>query len=70
MSYFLKKGFFDGAVGFHFSLLKAVYFYQIRWKIKERDERLRQAEQKRVRVKKSAPRVFAYNRVYLLITFP
>ena len=24
MSYFLKKGFFDGAVGFHFSLLKAV----------------------------------------------
>jgi len=45
MSYFLKKGFFDGAVGFHFSLLKAGYFYQIRLKIKERDERLRQAEQ-------------------------
>jgi len=35
MSYFLKKGFRDGVVGFHFSLLKAVYFYQIRLKILE-----------------------------------
>jgi len=35
VSYFLKKGFIDGAVGFHFSLLKAVYFYQIRLKIME-----------------------------------
>ena len=35
VSYFLKKGFIDGAVGFHFSLLKAVYFYQIRLKILE-----------------------------------
>jgi glycosyltransferase involved in cell wall biosynthesis len=35
VSYFLKKGFIDGAVGFHFSLLKAVYFYQIRLKIRE-----------------------------------
>jgi glycosyltransferase involved in cell wall biosynthesis len=35
VSYLLKKGFIDGAVGFHFSLLKAVYFYQIRLKILE-----------------------------------
>lgn len=35
VSYFLKKGFVDGAVGFHFSLLKAIYFYQIRLKILE-----------------------------------
>jgi glycosyltransferase involved in cell wall biosynthesis len=35
VSYFLKKGFLDGAVGLHFSLLKAVYFYQIRLKILE-----------------------------------
>ncbi|MDG1302512.1 MAG: glycosyltransferase family 2 protein [Opitutae bacterium] len=35
VSYFLKKGFRDGAVGFHFSLLKAIYFYQIRLKIRE-----------------------------------
>ena len=35
VSYFLKKGFLDGALGFHFSLLKAVYFYQIRLKIRE-----------------------------------
>jgi glycosyltransferase involved in cell wall biosynthesis len=35
VSYFLKKGFIDGAVGFHFSLLKAIYFYQIRLKILE-----------------------------------
>lgn len=35
VSYFLKKGFIDGAVGFHFSLLKAIYFYQIRLKISE-----------------------------------
>ena len=35
VSYFLKKGFLDGAVGLHFSLLKAIYFYQIRLKIRE-----------------------------------
>jgi len=35
VSYFVKKGFLDGAVGLHFSLLKAVYFYQIRLKIME-----------------------------------
>ena len=35
VSYFLKLGCRDGAVGFHFSLLKAVYFYQIRLKILE-----------------------------------
>lgn len=34
-TYFLKKGFFDGAVGFHFALMKAIYFYQIRLKILE-----------------------------------
>ncbi len=33
--YFLKKGFLDGAVGFHFALMKSIYFYQIRLKIKE-----------------------------------
>jgi hypothetical protein len=33
--YFLKRGFLDGAVGFHFAFCKAVYFYQIRLKIKE-----------------------------------
>jgi glycosyltransferase involved in cell wall biosynthesis len=33
--YFLKKGFLDGAAGFHFALMKSVYFYQIRLKIKE-----------------------------------
>jgi glycosyltransferase involved in cell wall biosynthesis len=35
-SYILKKGFIDGVVGFHFSLLKAIYFYQIRLKILEK----------------------------------
>jgi glycosyltransferase involved in cell wall biosynthesis len=35
ISHFLKKGFLDGAVGLHFSLLKAIYFYQIRLKIAE-----------------------------------
>lgn len=35
VSYFLKRGFIDGVVGFHFSLLKAIYFYQIRLKIRE-----------------------------------
>lgn len=35
MSYFVKKGFLDGSVGLHFSLLKAIYFYQIRLKITE-----------------------------------
>jgi len=34
--YFLKKGFLDGAVGLHFALMKSIYFYQIRLKIKER----------------------------------
>lgn len=34
-TYFLKKGFLDGAVGFHFALMKAIYFYQIRLKILE-----------------------------------
>ena len=33
--YFLKKGFLDGAVGFHFAWMKSVYFYQIRLKIRE-----------------------------------
>jgi len=33
--YVLKRGFLDGAVGFHFAFCKAVYFYQIRLKIKE-----------------------------------
>ena len=33
-TYFLKKGFLDGAVGFHFALMKAIYFYQIRLKIR------------------------------------
>lgn len=32
-SYFLKKGFLDGTTGFHFALMKAIYFYQIRLKI-------------------------------------
>lgn len=35
-TYFLKKGFLDGAVGFHFALMKAIYFYQIRLKIAAR----------------------------------
>lgn len=34
-TYFLKKGFLDGKVGFHFALMKAIYFYQIRLKILE-----------------------------------
>jgi glycosyltransferase involved in cell wall biosynthesis len=34
-SFFLKKGFLDGSVGLHFSLLKAIYFYQIHLKIRE-----------------------------------
>jgi glycosyltransferase involved in cell wall biosynthesis len=37
--YFLKKGFLDGAVGFHFAWMKAVYFYQIRLKIRELSEK-------------------------------
>jgi len=35
ITYLFKKGFLDGAVGFHFALMKAIYFYQIRLKIKE-----------------------------------
>ena len=35
VSYFFKMGFLDGVVGFHFSLHKAIYFYQIRLKILE-----------------------------------
>mgnify|MGYP000512773652 CR=1 FL=1 len=38
-TYFLKKGFLDGAVGFHFALAKAIYFYQIRLKILEQTDR-------------------------------
>ena len=34
-TYIFKKGFLDGAVGFHFALAKAIYFYQIRLKIME-----------------------------------
>ena len=33
--YLGKRGFLDGAAGFHFALMKAVYFYQIRLKIRE-----------------------------------
>ncbi len=33
--YIFKGGFLDGAAGFHFALGKAIYFYQIRLKIKE-----------------------------------
>ncbi len=33
--YILKGGLLDGAVGFHFAFCKAVYFYQIRLKIRE-----------------------------------
>lgn len=35
-AYFLKGGFLDGAVGFHFAVMKSYYFYQIRLKIRER----------------------------------
>lgn len=35
-TYLLKKGFLDGAPGFHFALQKAIYFYQIRLKILEK----------------------------------
>jgi hypothetical protein len=34
-SYFLKRGFVDGSVGLYFSVLKAIYFFQIRLKILE-----------------------------------
>lgn len=34
-SFFLKKGFLDGSAGFHFALMKAIYFYQARLKILE-----------------------------------
>jgi glycosyltransferase involved in cell wall biosynthesis len=34
-SYFLKKGFVDGSVGLYFSVLKGIYFFQIRLKILE-----------------------------------
>lgn len=34
--YIFKGGFLDGAVGLHFALGKAIYFYQIRLKIRER----------------------------------
>lgn len=33
-TYILKKGFLDGAAGFHFALHKAIYFYQIRVKVR------------------------------------
>lgn len=35
MNYFVKRGFLDGRAGFHFSLMKFFYFYQIRLKILE-----------------------------------
>lgn len=35
MSFIFKRGFLDGATGFHFALMKAIYFYQIRLKILE-----------------------------------
>ena len=35
MTYIVKRGFGDGAVGLHFALMKAIYFYQIRLKIRE-----------------------------------
>ena len=34
VTYFLKKSFLDSAVGFHFALHKAIYFYQIRVKVR------------------------------------
>ena len=34
-TYIFKKGFIDGVEGLNFALLKAIYFYQIRLKIKE-----------------------------------
>ena len=34
-AYIFKKGFIDGLEGLNFALLKAIYFYQIRLKIKE-----------------------------------
>ncbi|MEM8868187.1 MAG: hypothetical protein AAGC73_07955 [Verrucomicrobiota bacterium] len=37
--YLFKRGFLDGAVGFHFALGKAIYFYQIRLKILEQRRR-------------------------------
>jgi len=36
VSYLFKKGFLDGSAGFHFALMKAIYFYQVRLKIIER----------------------------------
>jgi glycosyltransferase involved in cell wall biosynthesis len=39
--YIFKRGFLDGAVGFHFALMKAIYFYQIRLKIREQRRTLR-----------------------------
>lgn len=36
MIYFLKRGFLDGRCGFHFAIMKATYFYQIRLKINEK----------------------------------
>ncbi|MEM7792006.1 MAG: glycosyltransferase family 2 protein [Verrucomicrobiota bacterium] len=36
VTYFLKRGFLDGAIGLHFALQKAIYFYQIRIKIREK----------------------------------
>lgn len=35
MTYIVKRGFRDGAVGLHFAIMKAIYFYQIRLKIRE-----------------------------------
>lgn len=39
MSYIVKGGFKDGSSGFHFALMKAIYFYQIRLKITEHESK-------------------------------
>lgn len=44
-TYIIKKGFIDGAAGLNFALLKAIYFYQIRLKIKEALKRINPAGQ-------------------------
>lgn len=40
-SYIMKRGFLDGRVGLVFAILKAIYFFQIRLKIIERQASLR-----------------------------
>jgi glycosyltransferase involved in cell wall biosynthesis len=34
-TYIFRRGFLDGRAGFHFAVMKAIYFHQIRMKIKE-----------------------------------